>query len=142
MSGKENGDTSAYADSGFMQVGLTKRELFAAMAMQGLCADPEYDGVSEQYAELSVEFADALLAELAKDQPKKCCDDVRNVVDESGNNVTSVMLVTAIYGAPPIQRWQWQSGSIIWSPEFASRQEALDYANAGKLAPMPKEKTE
>jgi hypothetical protein len=43
---------------------MTKRELFAAMAMQGLCANPEgptnYDGA----AEIAVAQADALLAAL------------------------------------------------------------------------------
>lgn len=43
--------------------GLTKRELFAAMAMQGL-ADEEYP---EGCAHEAVKYADALLAELAKE---------------------------------------------------------------------------
>lgn len=47
--------------------GLTKREVFAALAMQGLMAN----GVGrqthlEKITELSVNVADALLAELAK----------------------------------------------------------------------------
>lgn len=45
--------------------GLTKRELFAAMAMQGLAADPEPRGGMEA-ASVAVEWADALIAELAK----------------------------------------------------------------------------
>lgn len=63
--------------------GLTKRELFAAMALQGLLsapiadyenADPaamaEYKGhpIGEFFASESVRFADRLLAELAKEQ--------------------------------------------------------------------------
>jgi hypothetical protein len=44
--------------------GISKRELFAAMAMQGLCANPEgptnYDGA----AKIAVAQADALLAAL------------------------------------------------------------------------------
>lgn len=48
--------------------GLTKRELFAAMAMQGICGDaiagPHH--VPPNTAKLAVEYADALLAELAK----------------------------------------------------------------------------
>lgn len=47
-------------------IGLTKREQFAAMAMQGLLANAElerfYDGVEL----MAVEKADALLAELEK----------------------------------------------------------------------------
>lgn len=47
--------------------GLTKRELFAAMALQGLLAnDPDQDSV-EGVAHDAVWFADALLAELAKE---------------------------------------------------------------------------
>lgn len=45
--------------------GLTKRELFAAMAMQGLLANPEELG-SFSIAELSVMHADALISELSK----------------------------------------------------------------------------
>lgn len=48
--------------------GLSKREYFAAMAMQGLRADQNgFD--SEQIARIAVSDADALLAELAKAQP-------------------------------------------------------------------------
>lgn len=46
---------------------LTKRELFAAMAMQGLSASDAYaERPVEHVAEVAVEQADALLAELAK----------------------------------------------------------------------------
>lgn len=45
------------------EAGLTKRELAAFMAMQGLCADPEISaGIGRQ----AVAIADDLLAELAK----------------------------------------------------------------------------
>lgn len=47
-------------------LGLTKRELFAAMAMQGLCARPATHRPVD-IAPLSIAMADALLAELAKD---------------------------------------------------------------------------
>ena len=49
--------------------GLTKRELFAAMAMQGYLANPNVDPDTavKAYAQHSVTYADALLAELAKD---------------------------------------------------------------------------
>jgi hypothetical protein len=52
--------------------GLTKRELFAAMAMQGLLARGNHGVLAEQgitfkdYAYWSTEYADALLAELEK----------------------------------------------------------------------------
>jgi hypothetical protein len=45
--------------------GLTKRELFAAMAMQGLCSG-KYLGEPAQEATKAVQFADALLAELER----------------------------------------------------------------------------
>lgn len=48
--------------------GLTRRELFAAMAMQGICARP---GGAQPYTEQYVvtwacQYADALIAELDK----------------------------------------------------------------------------
>lgn len=47
--------------------GLTKRELFAAMAMQGLLSNGSLvNHPDEQYIIGSVKAADALLAELAK----------------------------------------------------------------------------
>lgn len=49
--------------------GITKRELFAAMAMQGnLSATDVIDSSPEGIAGWSVRYADALLAELAKPQ--------------------------------------------------------------------------
>jgi hypothetical protein len=136
---RRNGISPAFSGTN-AGMGLTKREMFAAMAMQGLCADSNFPD-SPRLIEASVELADALLAELEKEKPKKCCDDVRNVVEYGGNKVTSVMLVNAIYGQPPRQRWQWQSDGLIWSPEFDSRNEALTYADANRLDPMPKGKT-
>ena len=51
--------------------GLTKREMFAAMAMQGLCAGVEYGRVIDEDAIASdaVACADALLAKLT--EPKQ-----------------------------------------------------------------------
>jgi hypothetical protein len=49
-----------------LSYGLTKRELFAAMAMQGLIADHENNAPHDVFAEVSVEMADALLKELEK----------------------------------------------------------------------------
>ena len=61
-------------DHCFDQPGLTKREYFAAMAMQGLLANAEqwkYMGTQSldfknEIRGLAVEFADALIAELNK----------------------------------------------------------------------------
>lgn len=48
----------------------TKRELFAAMAMQGICAHHDTWGeTTEGVAVIAVRVADALIAELAKEQP-------------------------------------------------------------------------
>jgi len=48
--------------------GMTKRELFAAMAMQGICGDgiPGSHHQPEDTARDAVAYADALLKELAK----------------------------------------------------------------------------
>lgn len=64
--------TRTVRDGGYMKTitepGLTKRELFAAMAMQGaLGGAPGSHLVPNNLARESVMYADALLAELAKD---------------------------------------------------------------------------
>lgn len=79
-----NGDQSAYpitaederntGDGGWGSAGLTKREAFAVAAMQGMLAsnfDQSFQpAITLPYAELanqSVNYADALLSELAKE---------------------------------------------------------------------------
>ena len=49
--------------------GLTKREYFAALAMQGFCAAPDSNGGCDIFsiAATAVRQADALLAELEKE---------------------------------------------------------------------------
>lgn len=64
----ENGKQSAFAtasDSRY-QAGLTKREYFAGLAMQGLAF--KFNAPDEKLAEWSVKMADALLAELEKSE--------------------------------------------------------------------------
>lgn len=56
----KNGKESAYATEG--RRGLTKREMFAAMALQGLLADPTVS--TEGAVEMAVRAADHLLARL------------------------------------------------------------------------------
>lgn len=57
------------------QNGLSKLELFAAMAMQGICANADLSAVTNEHskhhllAENAVEVAKALLAELEKENP-------------------------------------------------------------------------
>lgn len=49
--------------------GMTKRELFAAMAMQGLLTNREHKHrIIEEDTEYCVRIADALLIELAKEK--------------------------------------------------------------------------
>lgn len=60
-----------FAASEFIRGGLTKRELFAAMAMQGFLAwsQPEESGLDlgpEGCAGSSIRYADALIARLAE----------------------------------------------------------------------------
>jgi len=73
---KELGEDSAFPAEGIAW-GLTKREYFAAMAMQGmLSGDHQSDAIADQVdsidefynkiAELSTEYADALIKELNK----------------------------------------------------------------------------
>lgn len=47
--------------------GLTKREYFAALAMQGLLADENNLSTIQSAAAYAVKFADALIAELNKE---------------------------------------------------------------------------
>lgn len=68
----ENGNDTAYpvldrdqTPNGTYQLGLTKRELFAAMAMQGMLT-ADYSSPVDELAHQAVVFADALLKELAK----------------------------------------------------------------------------
>lgn len=86
MDAKELGDQPAYAGAvdhvlipsdgsraqkiEYRTTGLTKRELFAAMALQGLLAGgASSDSSTLTIVAASAALADALLAELAKDQP-------------------------------------------------------------------------
>jgi len=67
MTAKENGELAAFsaANERDYAPGLTKRELIAAMAMQGFAAAPG-DSCPNDVAAASVEWADRLLVELAK----------------------------------------------------------------------------
>ena len=54
------------SDEGYIiNAGLTKREYFAAMALQGLLGDRKLGSIQE-YAEYAVKLADALIEELSK----------------------------------------------------------------------------
>ena len=80
MDAKELGAQRAYVHQGQVgtssppryQLGLTKRELFAAMAMQSAIALENAAPCTDTYSAIAtrcVLIADALLAELAKEQP-------------------------------------------------------------------------
>lgn len=49
-------------------LGLTKREMMAMHILSGLLSDYEFDVTRQMAAEIAVEQADALLAELEKQQ--------------------------------------------------------------------------
>ncbi len=67
MTGKELGKQPANPTGEIsLRGGLTKREVFAMAAMQGLLSSPHVDGRGSLQA---VTFADKLLDELAKEQP-------------------------------------------------------------------------
>lgn len=69
-----NGNEPAFAQVGtdlfskpFLFGGLTKRELFAAMAMQGFLADSDRGGSDPTIVRRSVSAADALIEALNKE---------------------------------------------------------------------------
>lgn len=49
-----------------MSLGLTKREYFAAMAMQGILSNASGLGEPEHWVRFAVKYADALIKELSK----------------------------------------------------------------------------
>ena len=52
-------------NNNYISNGLTKREYFAAMALQGLLADYESECI-EDYSKYAVKLADSLIEELSK----------------------------------------------------------------------------
>lgn len=67
-----NGGITEILDFNPCSVGLTKRELIAAMAMQGMLSNPKLDIEStpaETIAQDAIVQADILLAVLSKPQP-------------------------------------------------------------------------
>jgi hypothetical protein len=74
---KENGNTGAFACTGniFTQSGLSKRELLAAMAMQGFLSSLTSSLHIGHLVQGSVQVADALLVELEKTNKHEDEDD-------------------------------------------------------------------
>jgi hypothetical protein len=70
---------SAFPTSAEIYGGLTKRELFAAMAMQGMLGQPDdvddewpegvatFEEILHHQSNVAVQYADALIKELAKE---------------------------------------------------------------------------
>jgi hypothetical protein len=55
------------SDEGYIiNAGLSKREYFAVMALQGLLTDNESANTREEFAGYAVKFADGLIEELSK----------------------------------------------------------------------------
>ena len=52
-------------NNNYISTGLTKREYFAAMALQGLLSDYESESI-EDYSKYAVKLADSLIEELNK----------------------------------------------------------------------------
>jgi hypothetical protein len=70
---KTNPDDGAFgmsSEDGF-QLGLTKREYFAAMAMQAFASRADSSGTYKAFAEDAVAQADALIKELNKQESEK-----------------------------------------------------------------------
>ena len=57
--------------NGTFQLGLTKRELFAAMAMQAQLSNPAMDWTSIYVAKAAVDYADALIKALSDETNNK-----------------------------------------------------------------------
>lgn len=60
------GRECAFPPGGGYSGGLTQREYIATACLQGLMTDPEFISASDEAARVAVNFADALLLELAK----------------------------------------------------------------------------
>lgn len=60
----EVGENGCYTN--VVNKGLTKRELFAAMAMQGMLADPESSTNPNTVACLAIDCADCLIKQLSE----------------------------------------------------------------------------
>ena len=64
--------TDCSTDTSYTEIrgGLTKREWFAGLALQAIIASPDYQSDEKSLCKMACTYADALLAELAKEIPK------------------------------------------------------------------------
>ena len=78
----ENGEKGAFAVDGksMLQTGLTKREYFAGLAMQGwiACQHDGFTGDEVAIATRAVKYADVLLAELEKTKSETIVTEFRD----------------------------------------------------------------
>lgn len=78
-----NGDLGAYpSEQPPYQPGITKREHFAAMAMQGLISDSTYRNSCADTALTAVCYADALIAALNQNKALMNCHRCQNPVSQ------------------------------------------------------------
>ncbi len=63
--------SGAVTSPGEIKGGLTKREWFAGLLLQGLLACDGWHGLPSEYANSAVMFTDALIEELNKEPQKK-----------------------------------------------------------------------
>lgn len=70
----KNGERQVYplqnGYGGILQTGLTKREYFAGLAMQGLLSNQRLSATEEELAKASIEVADELLKQLENETTK------------------------------------------------------------------------
>jgi hypothetical protein len=74
--------------------GLTRRELFAAMAMQGFCANPGYIGAASNIPGDAEAMADGMIAKLDKADPSHSADQWTDI-EEAGERWTAACLSTS-----------------------------------------------
>lgn len=84
----ENGKQPAFPvdnlEAAFGSQGLSKREWFAGLAMQGMLCNPKNDRDSgDTLAEYSIEYADALLKAIESEPKESAIDMLKAIVSHS-----------------------------------------------------------
>ena len=79
----ENGKQGAFPKraDGAPQTGLTKREYFAGLAMQGICANVQnWSRNTDEIITASIKMADALLKELENNSNYENCSSIHGSI--------------------------------------------------------------